>query len=157
MSNIDINKHEGNFKKVLDGTVDAALWSTIPAPYDMGDQFLETADQYIISDAEMTKLRGTIAWHLAGWYVENIDLIERTLAEHDDYTLERVGHDWWLDSQGHGSGFWDRDLDEAGEALSESAQGYDDIVSMYLADDSEHLLIETYNVVTYDETLRGNA
>jgi hypothetical protein len=37
-------------------------------------------------------------------------------------TAEQVGHDLWLTSQGHGSGFWDRGLGELGQRLSKRAK-----------------------------------
>lgn len=37
-------------------------------------------------------------------------------------TAEQVGHDLWLTSQGHGSGFWDRGLGEIGKRLSKRAK-----------------------------------
>lgn len=35
----------------------------------------------------------------------------------NEWTDEQAGHDLWLDRNGHGAGFWDRQKD-AGEALS---------------------------------------
>lgn len=35
----------------------------------------------------------------------------------------QVGHDLWLTQNGHGAGFWDRGLEEAGERLSQAARG----------------------------------
>lgn len=151
--NINVSEYEDKFKQTLDAAVDTALWSTMPTPHDMGDQFIESADQYIIDDAEMTKLRGTIAYFLSAWFVENIELIESTVDAWETYGWDQVGHDWWLDTQGHGAGFWDRGLGSAGDKLSESAQGHNDIVHMYLDDDSEHLLIDTYNVMTFNDKL----
>lgn len=42
---------------------------------------------------------------------------------------EQIGHDLWLTRNGHGAGFWDRGLGEAGEKLTELSQslGEDDI------------------------------
>jgi hypothetical protein len=39
----------------------------------------------------------------------------------DDYGVERAGHDFWLTRNHHGAGFWDRDLGEVGEKLTELA------------------------------------
>jgi len=39
----------------------------------------------------------------------------------DDLDPEQVGHDLWLTRNGHGTGFWDRDLGEVGEKLSNIA------------------------------------
>lgn len=34
----------------------------------------------------------------------------------------RAGHDLWLTRNGHGTGFWDRDLGDVGDRLSEAAK-----------------------------------
>lgn len=40
------------------------------------------------------------------------------------YSLEeRLGHDIWLTSCGHGAGFWDRGLGNVGDTLTEIAKG----------------------------------
>jgi hypothetical protein len=39
----------------------------------------------------------------------------------EDYGEERAGHDFWLTRNGHGAGFWDRDLGETGKKLTELA------------------------------------
>lgn len=36
-------------------------------------------------------------------------------------TDEQAGHDFWLTRNGHGSGFWDRDIGAAGEQLTQAA------------------------------------
>ncbi len=33
----------------------------------------------------------------------------------DDWTDEQIGHDFWLTTNGHGSGFWDRGLPNGNE------------------------------------------
>ena len=33
-------------------------------------------------------------------------------------TPEQIGHDFWLTRNGHGTGFWDRGLDDQGDALT---------------------------------------
>lgn len=38
------------------------------------------------------------------------------------YTEASAGHDFWLTRNRHGAGYWDRDLDDVGESLSEAAR-----------------------------------
>ena len=38
------------------------------------------------------------------------------------YDWAQVGHDLWFTRNGHGTGFWDRDLGDLGEALSDIAR-----------------------------------
>ena len=53
---------------------------------------------------------------------------DRTSAALDTYlntlTLDRLGHDISLTTCGHGAGFWDRDLGDAGEALTDVARTF---------------------------------
>lgn len=39
----------------------------------------------------------------------------------ETYGEETAGHDFWLTRNRHGAGFWDRDLGEVGEKLTELA------------------------------------
>lgn len=45
-------------------------------------------------------------------------LREEAISLPHSYDLAQAGRDFWLTRQGHGAGFWDRGLGEAGEALS---------------------------------------
>jgi hypothetical protein len=50
---------------------------------------------------------------------------------------ELAGHDFWLTRNGHGSGFWDGDLDKAtGEKLTEAAHAYGEC-DLYVGDDGK--------------------
>lgn len=40
---------------------------------------------------------------------------------------EMAGHDFWLTRCGHGVGFWDRDLGDVGERLSEAATKFGEV------------------------------
>ena len=40
-----------------------------------------------------------------------------------DYDEEQQGRDFWFTRQGHGVGFWDRNLGAAGDALTAAAHG----------------------------------
>lgn len=53
------------------------------------------------------------------------------------YGKEQAGHDFWLSRCGHGVGFWDRNLGETGEALTETVgwrTSYPEL-NPYLGDD----------------------
>lgn len=49
---------------------------------------------------------------------------------------EECGHDLWLSRNGHGSGFWDRDMGEVGEALHNAAKSMGEC-SLYVTDSGE--------------------
>jgi hypothetical protein len=40
------------------------------------------------------------------------------------YDVTDAGHDFWLSRNGHGTGFWDRELGEVGDKLHEAANAY---------------------------------
>lgn len=56
-----------------------------------------------------------------------------------------AGHDFWLNRNGHGSGFWDRYLYALGERLSEAARACKN-QDLYVGDDDKLYLMgfETY-------------
>jgi hypothetical protein len=47
-----------------------------------------------------------------------------------------AGHDFWLTHNGHGVGFWDRNLGELGDRLTKAAQAYPEI-DLYVGDDGK--------------------
>ena len=40
------------------------------------------------------------------------------------YTLASVGHDFWLTRNGHGAGFWSRNMGTLGEQLTDAAKSF---------------------------------
>jgi hypothetical protein len=54
--------------------------------------------------------------------------------ETPEYTPSNAGHDFWLTRNGHGAGFWDRDLGTVGDRLSEACKPYG-TRELYLGDD----------------------
>ncbi len=70
---------------------------------------------------------------------ENGDALRVACNRHDD-SEQRAGHDFWLTRNGHGAGYWDRGLGNAGEALSEAAKRCGE-TDLYVGDDQ---LIYTY-------------
>lgn len=55
---------------------------------------------------------------------------------HEGYTKGRAGHDFWLNRNGHGTGFWDRGLGLAGAALSDACRPYGGR-DLYLSEDGK--------------------
>lgn len=51
-----------------------------------------------------------------------------------DMTVEDAAHDFWLTRCGHGSGFWDGDWGDQGDALSSLAESFGN-VDLYTGDD----------------------
>lgn len=52
---------------------------------------------------------------------ENAGLMAAYLIRHG---LEQMGHDFWLSRNGHGTGFWDRNLGELGDKLHALAKSF---------------------------------
>lgn len=52
------------------------------------------------------------------------------------YGLRNAGHDFWLSRNGHGTGFWDRNLGKAGELLTNAANAFKEL-NPYLGDDGQ--------------------
>lgn len=154
MQNTTKQDMEAEFKATLAGAVEACLWSAIPTPADDNTDPTETADQYTITEQELDKLRGTLAHHMAEWFMENYFTICPVISA--EYTWEHVGHDFWLTSQGHGAGFWDRGLEEVGDTLTDSVDGYSDIIGLYLNEEGTHVQVDPYNVNTFTTDLFRN-
>jgi hypothetical protein len=49
---------------------------------------------------------------------------------------EKAGHNFWLTREGHGSGFWDEDMDEVGERLTELSEKFGE-GGLYVGDDGK--------------------
>lgn len=145
---------EAEFQATLAGAVESCLWSTMPTPADENTDLLEPADQYTITEQEMNKLRGTLAYYVSDWFMENYFTL--CLVADEDYTWEHIGHDFWLTSQGHGAGFWDRGLGEVGDTLTDSVDGHSDIVGLYLNEDATHVQVDPYNVQDFSTSLFRN-
>ena len=88
---------ETQFQTTLAGAVESCIWSTIPTPADENMDMIEPADQYTITEQEMHKLRGTLAYYMSGWFMENYATL--LLVADENYTWEYIGHDFWLTSQ----------------------------------------------------------
>lgn len=52
----------------------------------------------------------------------------------EGYTSSMAGHDFWLTRNGHGAGFWDKGLHQAGDALADASKAYG-CIDLYIGDD----------------------
>ena len=104
-----------------------ALWST-PAHDDDDVEYLDETEAELSDDAlaEMEKDCQT--------FVNNNKSDLQLFAE-QGYD-EAVGYDFWLTRNRHGAGFWDRDLGELGERLTQAAQEFGSC-DLYLGDDGQ--------------------
>jgi hypothetical protein len=66
----------------------------------------------------------------------NAELLERAYDmgyAQGHYDAERAGNDFWYTRNGHGTGFWDRDLGEVGDKLAKISRYRS--VDLYMGDD----------------------
>jgi hypothetical protein len=55
------------------------------------------------------------------FFSENFMLIKEAVKS-EDYTYASAGRDYWLTRNGHGAGYWDRDLGEVGDQLTKASE-----------------------------------
>jgi hypothetical protein len=110
------------------GYLEAALWSSndesdesggepLDRNYDIEDIAPETLDQ-MIGDVE-------------DFVADNRHLLELT-----DLARGRIGHDFWLTRNSHGSGFWDEGLGRLGDDLTKASHAYGSYY-LYVGDDGQ--------------------
>jgi hypothetical protein len=90
------------------GYIDAMFWTECHSDHP------ELEDKTFIDLAPETLTR--IIEDCAGFEMLHKKLLDSVMR--DDYGLESAGHDFWLTRNGHGAGFWDRNLGEAGDKLT---------------------------------------
>lgn len=74
-------------------------------------------------DLDSSDLSCWTARSIAEAYIDCADFARRTWADLAIIDAEQAGHDFYLTTRGHGTGFWDRGLGEVGERLTEACKG----------------------------------
>lgn len=105
--------------KILDGYLKAAQWSTSGTHPRTGEEVEHLMDFGIAESVVGEQRRECTRFYLAagpdlGAFVDLYP--SRVSAEHDPW--EAIGHDLWLTRNGHGVGFWDRNMGRVGERLT---------------------------------------
>jgi len=108
-----------HFDQFLQAYLQAALWSsTIEAPDPHAgasfDRHFRT-DQFTERSLEILTAHARSFWSRMWYYIDHED---------GDASVARAGHDFWLTSQGHGSGFWDGDWVKYGDLLTKLSKCY---------------------------------
>lgn len=101
--------------------IECALWASC-------DENGEPLDNYGVSDIHpdtLAQMEADCDAFLA--------LIDELEINHDDWSDEQMGHDFWLSRNGHGAGFWDRGF-ESGGALHKAAKSFGSF-DLYVGDD----------------------
>lgn len=88
-------------------------------------------DAFEFSSEALTKALITAAM----FFSDNYELISQACDE-PGYRMETAGHDFWLTSNGHGVGYWDRGLGDVGAKLTEMCKA-EHPPEVYLGDDGK--------------------
>ena len=80
-------------------------------------KFTEYLEKHKFSKEGVEKLREDCD----KFFSENFMLIKEAVKS-KDYTYSSAGHDYWLTRNGHGAGYWDRDLGEVGDKLTKACE-----------------------------------
>ncbi len=108
-----------------------ALWSSNDEsdPETGGDPLDDNYDLHDISKECLKEMKADCE----DFQVNNKELLEQYYME---FSSEYAGHDFWLTRNGHGAGFWDRDID-VGDKLSDACKPYG-TVDLYVHDGEIH-------------------
>lgn len=113
--------YNGNTEAVLQAYVECALWSSTDESGEPLDAVYGPDD---LSAEALDEMREDVGNFLAGARTADLDQLD----------AGRIGHDFWLTRNGHGAGFWDRGIGEAGERLTAEAHTYGSS-DLYVGDD----------------------
>ena len=106
--------------------IETAFWSSNDESDDSGGEPLDR--NYSASDLTVDTLRAMVA-DSKKFQTENARMLARAYAEGKTkaggYDETNAGHDFWLTRNGHGAGFWDRDLPkDVSDALTKAAEKF---------------------------------
>lgn len=110
------------------GYVTAALWSSNDDSDESGGVPLDT--NYSVNDIATATL-AKMAKDCASFQKANVDDLAASGMSDED-----AGHNFWLNRNGHGVGFWDRGLGELGDRLSKACKPYGEF-NLYVGDDGK--------------------
>lgn len=121
--------HGYDINEIYDHFIIAMLWSSHDSDYK-NEVFLE--DNYNLNDID-TETKIAIKSHIESFIKENHEIIKEL-----EISEEMIGHDLFLDTQGHGVGFWDRGYGSLGNELSKNARKhFNDSMFAYAGDDGK--------------------
>lgn len=106
-----------------------AMFFTSTGTGDDGD--LECATVEELSPVTMARILEDCGAFAQTYHADLTEAYEHPRIEYD---AEQAGRDLWFTRNGHGAGFWDRDLGATGERLSNHARGLGS-VDLYRGDD----------------------
>lgn len=112
----------------LSAYIECALWSSTDGDKD------ESLDANH-SEADLApETRATMEEDCTAFQVAMESLLHKAYAK--GYSPTQAGHDFWLTRNGHGAGFWDRNLGKIGDALTKAADAAGE-VNLYVGDNGK--------------------
>lgn len=129
----------------LRGYLAAALWASthVEEHYDEHGELISSSDESMQDDewepASRVALEEEATKFLDAYPRLLVRYCRRRLAGGDYNEWEAAGHDFWLDRNGSGTGFWDRDCGPVGAMLSERCGWRTEFGELYLYRNDEGL------------------
>ena len=133
--------------KIVTSQLDSLLWSEGEITDENGDFTLESWDNLYDADDATPELVATLTEELESFkdweicstdaYVEFAYALKAYRKNFGDSWSGQFGHDLALTRNGHGAGFWDRGLGEAGDVLTEWAESLGEL-NIFHGHDSIH-------------------
>ena len=127
-----------SFKDLVKGYVAAALWSSNDESTPSGGEPLDkNYDRSDIATDSLKKMKRDCAKFMKANKSDIAEFIATSpRGSHEDGGWALVGHCFWLNRNGHGTGFWDRDAGDVGERLSEASRKFGES-DLYVGDDGK--------------------
>lgn len=123
-----ITKELKNIDNFTKSYLIAALWSST------GDDNEPLDSKFALKNIDVDNLL-QVKKDCVDFQNNNASLLNKAY-EKPGYTNESAGHDFWLTRNGHGAGFWDRDLENTGKQLTEAAKALKES-DIYVGDDGK--------------------
>lgn len=118
-----------NFEEFVHGYITCAIWSST----DNEDMPLDR--NYDADDIHPDSIKKMME-DCRDFYRANITLLGEYVNHPANRQYDHAGHDFWLNRNRHGAGFWDRGMGLLGERLSQAAKVYGSS-DLYVGDDNK--------------------
>lgn len=109
-------------EEFLDAYITAALWSSTYEDDDQEDIPMDDGEHELAPETRL-KMQADCEAFIARCNVIGLDPFPEYPSRNEYSDAELSGHDFWLTRNGHGCGYWDRDLD-TGDALTATAESF---------------------------------
>ena len=102
--------------------LECALWAETDNADESGGVPLDS--NYGLDDFTPEAIKRAIT-DCRKFQAENAALLQKAHYNNDEFSDdEMAGHDFWLTRHSHGAGFWDRELGEVGDKLTEACKAF---------------------------------